>query len=63
MLLTAGANALQGIGINDIEIENLEDAEAAAEGAFLQLWQYQELKSEDKQKKIPNIRYYSAGKE
>ena len=58
-----GAQQLQSLGVNDIEIENLEDAEAAAEGAALHVWTYQELKNSEKQKKIPIIKYYPAGKE
>ncbi|KAL0269238.1 UNVERIFIED_CONTAM: hypothetical protein PYX00_007040 [Menopon gallinae] len=57
----AGGKALEAEGINDIEIESLGDAEAAAEGLILQLWKYEELKDKDKQLGVPEVKFKSTG--
>lgn len=41
----AGCKALQDIGITNISLESLNDAEAAAEGSLLSTWKYQEFKT------------------
>lgn len=49
-----GARALQETGISTIFVEGFTNAEAAAEGAILSVWQYQELK--DKADQQPNAK-------
>jgi len=49
---------LNDVEIRNIQIEPLGDAEAAAEGAGLSTWLYQEYKSEEKKKKLPQISLY-----
>lgn len=43
--------ALNDINVSEIAVENLGDSEAAAEGATLGVWCFQEFK-EDKKKKL-----------
>ncbi|XP_014240951.1 cytosol aminopeptidase-like isoform X3 [Cimex lectularius] len=54
----AGCKNLQSVDISSVEIEDLGDAEACAEGVFLSLWHYQEWKEEKKKKKIPDVHPY-----
>lgn len=42
-------------------MDSLCDAEAAAEGVYLRLWQYNELKNEKDRKKIPSVCLYTNG--
>ncbi|KAF5301517.1 hypothetical protein FQR65_LT08820 [Abscondita terminalis] len=44
----AGCRALQDVGISTIEVDDMDDAEAAAEGSTLGLWKFQECKSKKK---------------
>lgn len=55
---TVGTLALQSVGVTEVSVENFGDAEAAAEGAHLAVWSYQDLKSEKKRKKVPEILSY-----
>ncbi|XP_015600885.1 cytosol aminopeptidase isoform X2 [Cephus cinctus] len=55
----AGCRALDSVEIKDITLESLGDAEAAAEGAGLTSWFYQEFKNKEKQKTLPKISLYN----
>lgn len=57
-IILAGCRALDDVEIKDIKLETLGDAEAAAEGAGLSTWLYQEYKNEEKKKKLPKISLY-----
>ncbi|BES96388.1 manganese ion Hypothetical protein [Nesidiocoris tenuis] len=54
----AGCQAVQNLGANKVFIESFGITEAAAEGACLALWMYQDLKNKNKRKKIPHIGLY-----
>lgn len=54
-MFAAGCRALDSNDIKDISLESLGDAEAAAEGAFLSTFVYQEFKNKDNQKELPKI--------
>ncbi|XP_066588327.1 cytosol aminopeptidase-like isoform X3 [Prorops nasuta] len=54
----AGCRALSAADIKDISVESLGDAEAAAEGAGLATWLFQEYKNEKKKKTLPKISLY-----
>lgn len=54
----AGCKALQKLGVGKIYIESFGITEAAAEGAGLGLWVYQDLKNKAKRKKIPHLGLY-----
>uniref|UniRef100_A0A1B6BYN6 Cytosol aminopeptidase n=1 Tax=Clastoptera arizonana TaxID=38151 RepID=A0A1B6BYN6_9HEMI len=54
----AGCRKLQDIDVREIYVEHLGDPEAAAEGAILGPWVYQENKMKEKQKQIPKIEPY-----
>lgn len=58
LIFTAGCRALDAVEIKDISIEALGDAEAAAEGAGLSSWFFQEYKNKEKQKVFPQISFY-----
>lgn len=45
--------------VTDVYVEDLGDAEAAAEGATLGIWKYQENKNKEKQTKIPAVHFYN----
>lgn len=49
---------LQEVGVTKILLEGMGKPEAAAEGATLGLWLFQEFKNKDKQKKIPQLELY-----
>lgn len=49
---------LQEVGVSKILLEGMGKPEAAAEGATLGLWLFQEFKNKDKQKKIPQLELY-----
>ncbi|XP_075222712.1 cytosol aminopeptidase-like isoform X2 [Lycorma delicatula] len=51
-----GCRALHEIGVTDISVENLGDAEAAAEGTTLGVWCFQDFKEQKKRKKCPRCR-------
>lgn len=53
----AGCQALHGVGMKNICIESLYDAESAAEGGKLSVWKFQEYKS--KRSDIPEINLYN----
>lgn len=55
---TAGCSSLQDLERTDIWVEGLGYPEAAAEGATLGLWQYQEHKNPTKRKKIPLVHFF-----
>lgn len=44
--------------MNEVAVEDFGDAEAAAEGAHLAVWSFQELKAKDKRKPVPQISSY-----
>ncbi|XP_059148773.1 cytosol aminopeptidase-like isoform X2 [Physella acuta] len=61
---TAVASAvlsLREAGQTDVDIEACGDAEAAAEGAFLSLHSFDDLKQEDKRKPKVNVTLYTKG--
>ncbi|XP_055636608.1 cytosol aminopeptidase-like isoform X2 [Toxorhynchites rutilus septentrionalis] len=51
----AGVRALSACKIGTIEVEDLEDAEAAAEGAGLANYKFQEYKNKEKQTSLPTV--------
>jgi hypothetical protein len=53
-----GCKKLQEAGVTKILLEGMGKPEAAAEGATLGLWLYQEFKNKMKQKKIPQLEFY-----
>nr|XP_024215432.1 cytosol aminopeptidase-like isoform X2 [Halyomorpha halys] len=53
-----GCKSLQELEVSSFCLESLTDAAAAAEGATLGLWLYQEFKNTKKRKKIPEINGY-----
>lgn len=55
---TVGCKKLQEAGVTKILLEGMGKPEAAAEGATLGLWLYQEFKNKMKQKKIPQLEFY-----
>lgn len=55
---SAGCRGLQDVGVTEISVEDLGNAEAAAEGATLGVWKYQENKRKEKQTKIPIIKFF-----
>lgn len=62
-MITAGCRKLQDIDVSEIFVEDLGDSEAAAEGAILGPWVYQESKKKEKQKKIPQVQGYKLAEE
>lgn len=46
------------VEIKDIKLEDLGDAEAAAEGAYLSTWFYQGMKNAEKRKALPKVSFY-----
>ncbi|CAB0018973.1 unnamed protein product [Nesidiocoris tenuis] len=54
----AGARALQELDVNKLYIESFGNTEAAAEGAALSLWLYQDLKSKNQKIRIPHLGLY-----
>jgi len=55
-----GVQALQSIGVSNIAVDDMGCAEAAAEGAVLASWKYQELKAEKKRKPESSITYFDS---
>jgi hypothetical protein len=53
-----GCKKLQEVGVTKILLEGMGKPEAAAEGATLGLWLYQEFKNKIKQKKAPQLEFY-----
>jgi hypothetical protein len=53
-----GCRKLQEVGVTKILLEGMGKPEAAAEGATLGLWLYQEFKNKIKQKKAPQLEFY-----
>jgi hypothetical protein len=53
-----GCKKLQEVGVTKILLEGMGKPEAAAEGATLGLWLYQEFKNKIKQKKVPQLEFY-----
>lgn len=51
----AGVRALSACKIGQIEVEDLEDAQAAAEGACLANYKFQQYKCKDKQSALPSL--------
>jgi hypothetical protein len=49
---------LREVGVTKILLEGMGHPEAAAEGATLGLWIFQEFKNKDKQKKVPQVELY-----
>lgn len=47
--------SLCDIGVNEITLEDLGDAEAAAEGSNLGVWCFQEFKETSKKKCCPSV--------
>ncbi|XP_063977725.1 cytosol aminopeptidase-like isoform X2 [Diachasmimorpha longicaudata] len=56
--VAAGCSALDAVDVKDIEVEPMGNAEAAAEGAILSTWVFQEFKNKAKKKKLPNVSLY-----
>ena len=56
--MIAGCRSLQDEGVNDIAIETFSDAEAAAEGAYLGTWKFQEFKTKAATKASTKIQNY-----
>ncbi|KAL3273843.1 hypothetical protein HHI36_015269 [Cryptolaemus montrouzieri] len=56
----AGCNALKSVGIKNISIESLEDAESAAEGSLLGTWKFQEYKT--KKDEFPKVELFKENK-
>ncbi|KAF6203723.1 hypothetical protein GE061_002056 [Apolygus lucorum] len=54
----AGCRAAQDLGVGKVYIESCGYTEAAAEGAGLSLWLYQDLKNKKKRKVIPHLGLY-----
>lgn len=52
---SAGVRALAGCKIGRVEVEDLEDAQAAAEGALLANYKFQPYKCKDKQTSLPEV--------
>lgn len=55
-----GAMRLQDDGISSIHVEEFTNAEAAAEGATLGVWQYQELRSKANQKPLATVDLFAS---
>lgn len=55
-----GARALQDAGITQIYVEPFENAEAAAEGAGLAIWQYQDMRNPADHKPNPKLELYES---
>lgn len=55
-----GAMRLQDDGIGSIHVEEFTNAEAAAEGATLGVWQYQELRAKEKQKTSATVDLFAS---
>jgi hypothetical protein len=53
-----GCKKLQEVGVTKILLEGMGKPDAAAEGATLGLWLYQEFKNKIKQKKTPQLEFY-----
>jgi hypothetical protein len=49
---------LRDVGVTKILLEGMGHPDAAAEGATLGLWLFQEFKNKDKQKKAPQVEFY-----
>lgn len=49
---------LREVGVTKILLEGMGHPEAAAEGATLGLWLFQEFKNKDKQKKVLQVELY-----
>ncbi|XP_067001041.1 cytosol aminopeptidase-like [Anabrus simplex] len=56
----AGVRRLQTQGVEHVYVEKLGCPEAAAEGAALASWRYQENKNKEHQEPIPTLHVYSA---
>ncbi|XP_058821444.1 cytosol aminopeptidase-like isoform X2 [Topomyia yanbarensis] len=52
---SSGVKALSACKIGHIEVEDLENAQAAAEGALLGNYKFQEYKCKEKQTPLPNV--------
>ncbi|XP_062561028.1 cytosol aminopeptidase-like isoform X2 [Armigeres subalbatus] len=52
---SSGVKALSACKIGRIEVEDMEDAKAAAEGALLSNYKFQDFKSKDKQTTLPAV--------
>lgn len=58
----AGVRALMDLKADPIEVEDMENAQAAAEGAYLANYKFQAYKSADKQAKLPTVQLADASK-
>lgn len=58
-----GSRVLQEHGIEEIMVENFGDSEAAAEGAQLGIWQYQENKNDDDKRNEAKIDLFEGNRE
>ncbi|KAJ4451386.1 hypothetical protein ANN_02848 [Periplaneta americana] len=54
----AGARALSSLGISMISVEGFGQAEAAAEGAALATWRFQDFKAKEDQKGVPHLELF-----
>lgn len=57
LFFLGGCKALQAVGAKEINVEDLGDAEAAAEGSILGTWKFQEFKT--KKDEPPKITFYT----
>ncbi|XP_056136738.1 cytosol aminopeptidase [Lampris incognitus] len=53
--MSAGCRLLQDLEVNHVEVDSCDDAQSAAEGAILGLFQYDQLKSKKKTKVITQL--------
>uniref|UniRef100_A0A0C9QXT8 LAP3_1 protein n=1 Tax=Fopius arisanus TaxID=64838 RepID=A0A0C9QXT8_9HYME len=58
--VAAGCSALDAVDIKSIEVDSMGDAEAAAEGAILSTWIFQEFKNRANKKKLPTVSLYGS---
>ncbi|KAF6209118.1 hypothetical protein GE061_014861 [Apolygus lucorum] len=54
----SGVKAAQQLGVGKIYVESFGITEAAAEGAALGLWIYQDLKNKSRRKRVPHLGLY-----
>ena len=53
-----GVRALRSMGVGIISVEGFGQAEAAAEGAGLAAWRFQEYRAPEKCKVVPSLELY-----
>ncbi|PSN45648.1 Cytosol aminopeptidase, partial [Blattella germanica] len=53
-----GVRALRALGVGQISVEGFGQAEAAAEGATLAAWRFQQFRAREDQKVVPSLELY-----